>query len=229
MKIFRADDGGDLNSRWRCIMTDKTRDFDSEARFWDENPGRVKMARSVADAIMKNVSISGEMDVLDFGCGTGLLTLQFQPLVKQITGADSSQGMLDILASKIENLGFNNVGLIHLEEGDTSRLTGPYDIVMSSMTLHHVKNTGALISKFSGIVKPGGCLCLADLDPDNGLFHEDNTGVFHNGFEREKLKAEIASAGFTDIKDVTAAEVVKPGADGVERKFSVFMITGSKE
>ncbi len=211
------------------MTTAKTRDFDSEARFWDENPGRVKMASSVADAIMKNVSISSDMDVLDFGCGTGLLTLQFQPLVKQITGADSSQGMLDILASKIENLGFNNVGLIHLEEGSTSRLKGPYDIVMSSMTLHHVKDTGALVAKFGEIVKPGGFLCLADLDPDNGLFHEDNTGVFHFGFDREMIKSEYVSAGFTDIKDVTAVEVVKPGADGVERKFTVFMIYGRKK
>jgi 2-polyprenyl-3-methyl-5-hydroxy-6-metoxy-1,4-benzoquinol methylase len=69
-------------------MSNNTRDFDSEARFWDENPGRVKMARSVADSIKENAVITDQLNVLDFGCGTGLLTLQFQPLVKTITGAD---------------------------------------------------------------------------------------------------------------------------------------------
>ena len=209
-------------------MKDKTRDFDGEARTWDENPGRVKMARSIADAINENVEITGGMEVLDFGCGTGLLTLHFQPMVKKITGADSSQGMLDILASKIENLGLSNVGIIYLEEGDTGRLRGEYDMIVSGMTMHHVKDIAALVAKFSELVKPGGHICLADLDSDNGLFHEDNTGVFHHGFSRDYLKKELEGAGFSDVKAVTAAEVEKKGADGVERKFTVFLMCGRR-
>ncbi|HOP30093.1 MAG TPA: class I SAM-dependent methyltransferase [Spirochaetota bacterium] len=209
-------------------MSDKIRDFDSEAKFWDENPGRVKMARSVADSIKANTLITDQLNVLDFGCGTGLLTLQFQPLVKTITGADSSQGMLDILASKIENLGFDNVGIVYMENGDTGRLTGNYDLIISSMTFHHVKDTAPLLRKFNEILKPGGTLCVADLDPDDGLFHSDNTGVYHYGFEREKLKVEFTGAGFSNVKDVTAAEVIKPVPGGGERSFSLFLITGTK-
>jgi len=207
-------------------MSDKTRDFNSGARFWDDNPGRVKMAEAVAAAIKQNVNITGDMDVLDFGCGTGLLTLHLQPLVKTITGADSSQGMLDILASKIENLGFHNINIIYLENGSTDRLSGKYDVVASSMTLHHVKDIPALLGKFSAIIKPGGYLCIADLDPDNGLFHEDSTGVFHNGFDRDAFMEEFVKAGFSDVKAVTAAEVEKPGAGGIMRKFSIFLISG---
>lgn len=209
-------------------MSGNTRDFDSEARFWDDNPGRVKMARNVADAILANINLSGEMDVLDFGSGTGLLTLQFQPLVKTITGADSSQGMLDILASKIENLGLNNIRIIYMENGNLERVSGKYDLVISSMTLHHIKDTAPLLVKFNEILKPGGMLCIADLDPDDGLFHADNTGVYHYGFEREKLKAEFQKAGFSEVKDVTAAEVTKP-VPGGERNFSLFLISGRKE
>lgn len=209
-------------------MSNKTRDFNSEARFWDDNPGRIKMARSVAEAIMASVPVSGDMEVLDFGCGTGLLTLHFQPMVKRITGADSSQGMLDILASKIENLGIGNVGIIFLESGNTGRLRGQYDLVVSSMTLHHIKDTSALIAKFGEVVRPGGHLCIADLDPDSGLFHEDNTGVFHYGFDRESLMHEFERGGFTDVKAVTATEVTKRGRDGVDREFSIFLITGRK-
>lgn len=210
-------------------MSCNTRDFDSEARFWDENPGRVKMASSVGDAIRANAAITDQLNVLDFGCGTGLLTLQFQPLVKTITGADSSQGMLDILASKIENIGLKNVSIIYMENGNIGRLNGSFDLIISSMTLHHIKDTAPLLAKFFEILKPGGMLCIADLDPDEGLFHSDNTGVFHFGFEREKLKSEFEKAGFSGVKDVTAAEVTKPLPDGGEKRFSLFLISGKKE
>lgn len=218
-----------FNIRESGIMSNKTKDFDNEARFWDENPGRVNMARNVADVIKANIVITDKMEVLDFGCGTGLITLQFQPFVKMITGADSSQGMLDILASKIENLELKNVRIIYMENGNLERLKGKYDLIVSSMTLHHIKETAPLIMKFNEILKPGGTLCIADLDPDDGLFHSDNTGVFHYGFERGKLKAEFERAGFIDVKDTTAAEVPKPLPGGGERNFSLFLIYGKKK
>ena len=55
----------------------------------------------MATAIMSEVQLNGDMDVLDFGCGTGLVTLQLQPRVRTITGADTSHAMLDVLKAKI--------------------------------------------------------------------------------------------------------------------------------
>ncbi|MDD4138360.1 MAG: methyltransferase domain-containing protein, partial [Methanoregula sp.] len=75
-------------------MTGEKRDFDSAASTWDEDPGRVKMAHDVARAIRETVTLRPDMDVLDFGCGTGLLALNLQPHIRTITGVDSSQGML---------------------------------------------------------------------------------------------------------------------------------------
>lgn len=209
-------------------MTEKQRDFNKDARSWDDNQRRVNMVRDIGAAIRVNTVIDDTVDVLDFGCGTGLLTLQFQPYVKTVTGADSSQGMLDILASKIENLSLPNIRIIYIENGSTDRLKQEYDLIVSSMTLHHVKDTAALLSKFYEITRSGGHICIADLDPDRGLFHEDNTGVFHYGFDREKLEAEFRKAGFTDIKAVTAAEVTRPAPDGGVRKFTLFLMCGGK-
>jgi len=209
-------------------MSDKKRDFDSAAILWDDNERRVKMVHDIADSIKDNIVINERMDILDFGCGTGLLALQFQPLVKRVTGADSSQGMLDILASKIENLGLNNVRIIYLENGNMNRLHGEYDIVMSSMTLHHIEDISGIIAMLSGLIKPGGYICIADLDPDNGLFHNDNTGVFHNGFTREEIIGELGRAGFSEVKALTAAEVIKAGPDGEDEVFTIFLIYGEK-
>jgi len=72
------------------MKAEERRDFDKEAAKWDENPGRVKLANEVADSIIREAAPSAGMDALDFGCGTGLVTLRIQPLVGSITGADSS-------------------------------------------------------------------------------------------------------------------------------------------
>ena len=82
-------------------MGSEKRDFDQAAASWDERPQRVKLAKDVADAVIRLGGVQPTMDVLDFGCGTGLLTLQLQPLVHSITGVDSSRGMLEILNGKI--------------------------------------------------------------------------------------------------------------------------------
>lgn len=210
-------------------MTHKKRDFDAEASTWDANPGRVKVASDIARAIREHVTLSGDMDVLDFGCGTGLLTLALQPFVRSIHGVDSSRGMLDVLRQKVRNEDTANVtsGLVDLDRGDI--LTGCYDLVVSSMTLHHAKETGALLKQFYRVLNLSGILCIADLDPDDGRFHSGNAGVFHFGFNRKDLRLALTDAGFTRVRDREAARIEKPDEDGKKRVFTVFLMTGCKE
>ena len=209
-------------------MTIEKRDFDREAASWDEHPSRVKLANDVAHAIIKQIALTADMDVLDFGCGTGLLTLQLQPLVHSITGADSSEGMLAVFRKKISDWNLTNTKalLLDLDKGDI--LKGNYSVIVSNMTLHHIKDIRPLLDQFSKTTAPGGYLCITDLDPDNGRFHDDNTGVFHFGFDRAKLLSIFIDAGFIEVKDTTAAEIVKPGPDGEMRRFTVFLMCGQK-
>lgn len=210
-------------------MNTEKRDFNKEAALWDENPVRVKMAQDVAHAISNQITLTPEMDIMDFGCGTGLLTMQIQPFVRSITGVDNSEGMLNKFNSKVTKLNLNNISslFIDLDNGDT--LKGNYNLVVSNMTLHHIKEIQSLFNQFYNVIKPGGYLCLSDLDLENGKFHSDNTGVFHNGFSREVLKNTFADTGFVNIEDTTAAEVTKPSIDGEIKTFSIFLITGQKK
>jgi len=70
------------------MIKDEKRDFDSEAASWDKEPRRVKLATDITGAIRNDVSLTSDMDALDFGCGTGLVTLQLQPFIHSITGVD---------------------------------------------------------------------------------------------------------------------------------------------
>jgi hypothetical protein len=72
------------------------------------------------------------------------------------------------------------------------------------MVLHHVPYTIELFKIWQEMLLPGGQLCLADLDTEDGSFHSDKTGVFHFGFNREHLKLLLHSAGFSEARDVTA-------------------------
>jgi ubiquinone/menaquinone biosynthesis C-methylase UbiE len=223
-------DGGcgvdtDVLERGYAVNAQK-RDFDKVAASWDQNPMRLKLAEDVARAIARQILLTRDMDVLDFGCGTGLLTLQLQPKVRSIIGVDSSEGMLAVLWTKIARANLKNVDVAHIDLDRGQSLPGRYDLIVSSMTLHHILDVGRLLAQFRRIIKPGGWLCIADLDSDGGRFHEDSTGVFHPGFDRSALSSAFEAAGFHDARSVTAAEIVKPAPGGGATHFTVFLMTG---
>ena len=129
-------------------MTSEKRDFNKDAATWDENPGRVKMAESAFNAIDGNLKLTKEMDILDFGCGTGLLSLKLLPYVNSVTGADSSTGMLDVLNSKIASQNLSGIKTLLIDIEKEPALSGSYHAVTSSMTMHHIKDPAALIKQF---------------------------------------------------------------------------------
>jgi 2-polyprenyl-3-methyl-5-hydroxy-6-metoxy-1,4-benzoquinol methylase len=204
------------------------KDFDTAAATWDANPRRVELAGNIADSIMKTIGLGPSMDIMDFGCGTGLLTLSLHSLVRSVTGVDSSRGMIDALNAKIRQHKLANVETQHFDLDQAEELKGSYDAIVSAMTFHHIKEIRPLLRQFYKILTQGGILGVADLDLEGGKFHDSNEGVFHFGFDRGSLRKDFLEAGFEDVADTTAAEFVKPDAKGEKRKFTVFLITGRK-
>jgi ubiquinone/menaquinone biosynthesis C-methylase UbiE len=205
------------------------RDFDKDAVAWDQNPSRVALARDIAAAIKREIRLASDMDVLDFGCGTGLLTLELLPAIRSVTAVDSSQGMLNVFKEKIAKSRIVNIRLRHVDIDKGGALTGHYHMAVSTMTLHHIKEIRPLFRQFYDVVIPGGYLCIADLDCEGGAFHADNAGVFHHGFNREAMRKDFIEAGFSDVRDVTAAKIIKPVAGGSMREFNVFLTIGRKK
>ena len=208
-------------------MAETYRDFDREAAAWDEKPLRVKLADEVVRAVVAAAHPGPDMEALDFGCGTGLVALRLAPLVRRLTGADGSEGMLGVFRAKAAAQGLENVQARPVALEGEPDLGGPYDLVVSSMTLHHVRDVAALVGHLARAVRPGGFLCLADLDAEDGSFHSDNTGVFHFGLDREQVAGLLEAAGFADVGQGTAATVEKPGPEGM-RAYPVFLVWGRK-
>ena len=210
------------------MIQDGKQDFDSMAASWDQEPRRVKLASDIVGAIIDEVDITPDMDALDFGCGTGLVTLPLQPLVQSMTAIDGSQRMMDVLREKIRVKNLTNVStrILAIEKGDV--LEGCHHLIVSSMTLHHIKDTKALLDQFYKVALPSGYLCIADLDLDGGLFHSDNTGVMHFGFDRDQLKRLFIEAGFENVRHRTAAKMTKAVHGDKLVEFTVFLMIGRK-
>lgn len=204
--------------------------FDQSAATWDTEPRRIELMRAVGAAILREAQPARGMDILDYGCGTGLVGLFLLPYVRSVTGADSSPGMLDVLNRKIRDGQIEGMQAIRLDlEHDLVPPSG-YHMVVSSMVMHHVANLDRVLHGFYEMLKPGGILCLADLDTEPGNFHapEAAESVHHHGFDRTELKAQLGRLGFTDTRDVTAHAMRKPIEGGQEREFPVFLIVARR-
>jgi hypothetical protein len=95
------------------------------------------------------------------------------------------------------------------------------------MTLHHVADLAPLFRLFYELLLPGGIISVADLDKEDGTFHDDPAGVHHFGFERPLVKGMLAEAGFTEIRDTTVA-VIQKGSPDQLRDYPVFLISARK-
>jgi 2-polyprenyl-3-methyl-5-hydroxy-6-metoxy-1,4-benzoquinol methylase len=208
-------------------MAEAYRDFDREAAAWDEKPLRVKLADEVVRAVVETAHPGPDMEALDFGCGTGLVALRLAPLVRRMTGADGSEGMLGVFQAKAKAQGLENVQARLVALDREPDLGGPYDLVVSSMTLHHVRDAAALVGCLARAVRPGGFLCLADLEPEDGSFHSDNTGVFHFGLDRDMVVGLLEQGGCADVGYRAAAMVEKARPEGM-RAYPVFLAWGRR-
>jgi ubiquinone/menaquinone biosynthesis C-methylase UbiE len=200
--------------------------FDEAAAAWDDEPRRVALARAIGETIVREVKPNRSMDILDYGCGTGLVSLFLLSHVRSVTGADSSPGMLDVLRSKIAQATVAGMRAILLDLERDPVPAERFHMIAVSMAMHHVAQIEQILRTFWQLLLPGGTLCIADLDPESGSFHAPQVAgrVHHHGFDREVLKHQLSAAGFTQTHDTTAITFTKPVADGREEEFSVFLI-----
>jgi ubiquinone/menaquinone biosynthesis C-methylase UbiE len=202
--------------------------FDERAKDWDSDPDKVKRARAVADAIRTAVSLNDKMNALEYGCGTGLLSFALQSDLGQITLADTSQGMLDVLGEKIASANVTNMHPTRLDLSSDPLPAERFDLTYSLMTLHHIQDTHDILKKFCEILKPKGYLLVADLDKEDGTFHTDGTTDVHLGFDRDELQKKVESAGFGNVKFSTVYEITKK-IGNKEKTFPIFLMVAQKQ
>ena len=143
------------------------------ARFWDRHAeGYAKRPISNEAAYQRKLAITREylrpdMNLLEFGCGTGSTALVHAPHVRHIQAIDVSAKMLEIARGKadagnITNVTFQQASIESYDAPDAS-----YDMVLGLSILHLLADMDAAIAKVHRMLKPGGLFvsstaCLGD-------------------------------------------------------------------
>ncbi len=196
--------------------------FDDEARTWD-TPEHVLRAAAVADAIRSEVSLDPSMRVIDVGAGTGLLGLALADDVGEVVLAEPSSGMLEVVREKVAALGDERISVRTFDLVSDPPPEPAFDLAVSLLVLHHIEDTIGALRSIAALLAPGGRIALADLEAEDGSFHDDHDGIHHFGFERTALAAAAAVAGFAEARVVTATEIERDG-----RVYPVVLLLGTR-
>lgn len=193
-------------------FVDKANDYDTEKH-------RTQNVDNIAQGILKELSFSKKMKIMDFGSGTGLLLSKIAPYVGKITAVDISTSMNNVLKAKEIDC---EIQILEMDL-TTEKLDKKFDSIISSMTLHHVDDVQGLFKKFYALLNDKSTIAIADLDKEDGSFHTTDTGVFHYGFDRKEFMSFAQKAGFRNLKIQPISTVEKPTGN-----YSVFLLTGEK-
>ncbi len=199
--------------------------FDDRAATWDDDPGHEERQVAVARAIAEVVPLNPATSVLDVGGGTGRLSILLADRVGSVLITDPSAGMVKVAQEQIEASGLGERLRAVQADLTTDRLDGSFDVVWSSLALHHVQDLHELLRALADLLVDGGQLAIADLEKDpDGAFHADKVDFDgHHGFDRDRLAEQVSNAGFVDVSFRNATTILKG-----EREFGVFLCTATK-
>ncbi|HBR95912.1 MAG TPA: class I SAM-dependent methyltransferase [Gammaproteobacteria bacterium] len=194
--------------------------FKHQAESYERDTHRVANVENIANAILNHIHFEPDMHIMDFGSGTGLLLEKIAPAVGRISAVDISTSMNEQLDKKRPSLDCE-LEIIELDLSQAN-LDKKFDGIISSMTMHHIKDIKAMLTKFHAMLNSGGFIAIADLETEDGSFHTEDTGVFHFGFSREALLDLAKGAGFSNVEVTPASTVHKPQGD-----YPVLLLTGT--
>jgi len=214
--------------------------FDKHAHQADDLPGVQELARKITDAIKDSCTSSFDENsstVLDYACGTGLISRGLVPNVKSIVGVDISQGMVDQYNQRVEKevIPAHKMKAIRAElKGESSELDGAkFDLAICSMAFHHFSSISDHAKIISFFLKPGGSLVVIDIfkkDSPAGAhdpvvpaeFHR--IAAHHDGFSESDMRAMFEGpAGLTQFEFSVKMDVSVMGHD-----MTLFLAKGSK-
>jgi ubiquinone/menaquinone biosynthesis C-methylase UbiE len=183
----------------------------TSAEFWDRvAPGYSKQpiadTESYARKLAATQALMGpDMEVLEFGCGTGSTALEHAPHVAHIVATDVSAAMIDIGREKAALAGIDNVSFRQSGIEDFDAPDGSYDMILALNLMHLLEDRAAALKKIHRLLKPRGIfisstVCLADrmwfLRPVIPLMQLIGKAPYVSFVGVDEMLREVAEAGF---------------------------------
>lgn len=109
--------------------------------------------------------------VLDVGCGAGQLTMKLaqQSRVKEAVGIDLSHDLVDEARRIAEEQGINAT-FMQVDAAEMPFPDGAFDLVVSTLSLHHWNDPQRVLQEIARILSPGGRAVIFDIRRDASPF-----------------------------------------------------------
>ena len=163
-------------------------DFNHKAETFD-SPKNIFLANLVCQAVEKQIDFLSDKEILDFGGGTGLLTLPLAKQAKSVTFVDISEKMLEQARLKAEQQDIKNIQFLE-QDLLKSPLKQEFDLIVVCRVLHHMPDLDEALSLFHQHLKEDGQLLLADFT---------KTEANHHGFDLAELEKQLIEHGFSSV------------------------------
>ena len=167
-------------------------EWDEYAENWDVDPTVEEYAKNAFSELSDNININ-DLTVLDFGCGTGVLTQLMSPAVKSIVAIDPSSEMIKHLNKK----SLNNVSSIsdylskELVE-NLPELANKFDLIVASSVCGFLPDYESTLSLLKSLIKEGGVFVQWDW-----LSNDDSSGM---GLSEKRVKQAFVANGFVNTR-----------------------------
>jgi ubiquinone/menaquinone biosynthesis C-methylase UbiE len=122
--------------------------------------GRPAYSSQLPDTFARELSLDGSGQLLDVGCGPGVLALTLAPLFEQVVALDPEIGMLRAGQQRCAQAGIDNVRWVRAVAEDIASLDlGSCRVVTFGQSFHRVRRLEVVEAVFDLLV-PGGALVL---------------------------------------------------------------------
>lgn len=147
--------------------------------------------------------------VLEFACGTGIVTLPVAQKVSHVRAIDISDEMVLRLQKKVAEQQIPNLEVSRTDLFDPCLEPGSFDAVLAFNVLCYVENFEEVMARISQLLKPGGLFlsatdCLAQTYSKVAVqkFWRSRRGKmpYVAFFTNRKLEQKIKAAGFTVLE-----------------------------
>lgn len=136
-------------------------------KFWDKmannyDPEEKKDEQTYIKIIEKTKQYLKISDiVLDYGCGTGLISNEIADNVKVIHAIDTSSKMIEIAKRKADGRKIENIDYEHSTIFDERYKKGSFDVILVFYILHLLEDTPKVMQRINELLKPGGLIISA--------------------------------------------------------------------